>query len=1079
MNLWNPHAITSGNGEGSLICPLRKHTGSVKGLEFNSFSPNLLASGAADGDLCIWDLANPAQPSLYPALKGGSSQAAGQGVDITHLAWNRKVQHILASTSSGGTTVVWDLKRQRQVISFTDPNMKRRCSALQWNPEVATQLVVASDDDRSPTLQVWDLRNSISPLREFVGHTKGVLSLSWCEADSSLLLSSGKDNRTICWDTELGEPLCELPSSGNWNFDVQWCPRAPGVFSAASFDGKVSLYNLTDCTSQEKEKVVNPDFSVTYKSKGPATPLKKAPSWLKKPCGVNCGFGGRMVAFHTPTMPDGSKGNSLVSISQLPVSRETPSMEEFETAMADKANIPAYCEAKAADSVSEDEAEVWNFLNVLYQDDARRTLLKILGHEPPTPAEATAATDEAVEGATEGLGDLAINDGKAKPEDAPAEGGDGSDFFDNLPEKAGSVPPSPKPQENGVLRQGFQDKAPGLGQDEDLDESEIEIQKAIFVGDYETAVAACLEKGRLADALVLASIGGTELWDATQREYMRRANLPYMKIVAAISEDNLEKLVDDRSLRNWKDTLAILCTYAKSQEWTVLCKKLAVKLDDAGMQHPAVLCYICAGCTDEAVRYWSNAAVKQHGSLSGSVEALQAVVEKSVVLGSATGQAGDTFASVMSTYAQLLASQGKLDEALKYLGKVPGEPSDETAVLKDRLYRAGARSSSGAAPASPFEAQPITSTSAPATQPATQHQQAGHAPQQAGYAQQQAGYAQQQAGYAQQQAVYAQQQAGYGQQQQTSPYGHQSSPYGQPQSSPYGQPQQPQTFQPAAPQPQTFQPAAPQPQAVPSYAQQAPAKPKTAYDTAAQPSFKTRSSYESQPAPTFQHQQPAQPSAGQYTPPAGAATMQYAAAGQAATFQPAPSQAPMAPTAAQAAATTVQQPATFVPQARQFSSAVPLPAQPSVSPQPVQQGFGQTAPAPAPAPAPAQAKPVKPVAPANTNISNVDTSKISDDLKPAIASLTQLYQTCAQGHPARKKELDDVSKKLGVLFFKLNIGDVKPSVKASLIELSAALAQGDSARAGQIHVQLTTTDWDECGPWLTALKRLMKLSGMR
>lgn len=44
----------------------------VKGLEFNSFSPNLLASGAADGELCIWDVANPAQPSLYPALKVGA-----------------------------------------------------------------------------------------------------------------------------------------------------------------------------------------------------------------------------------------------------------------------------------------------------------------------------------------------------------------------------------------------------------------------------------------------------------------------------------------------------------------------------------------------------------------------------------------------------------------------------------------------------------------------------------------------------------------------------------------------------------------------------------------------------------------------------------------------------------------------------------------------------------------------------------------------------------------------------------------------------------------------------------------------
>lgn len=47
---------------------------------------------------------------------------AGPGNEITHIAWNRKVQHILASTIANGTTVVWDLKRQKPVISFKDPN---------------------------------------------------------------------------------------------------------------------------------------------------------------------------------------------------------------------------------------------------------------------------------------------------------------------------------------------------------------------------------------------------------------------------------------------------------------------------------------------------------------------------------------------------------------------------------------------------------------------------------------------------------------------------------------------------------------------------------------------------------------------------------------------------------------------------------------------------------------------------------------------------------------------------------------------------------------------------------------------
>jgi WD40 repeat protein len=128
-----------------------------------------------------------------------------------------------------GATVIWDLKKQRPVITLKDPNSQRRCSVLQWNPEVATQLVVASDDDRSPTLQLWDLRNSMGPVKEFVGHTKGVLGMAWSAQDPGLLLSCSKDCRTVCWEVATTDTLCELPASGNWDFDVQVGRGAPGA----------------------------------------------------------------------------------------------------------------------------------------------------------------------------------------------------------------------------------------------------------------------------------------------------------------------------------------------------------------------------------------------------------------------------------------------------------------------------------------------------------------------------------------------------------------------------------------------------------------------------------------------------------------------------------------------------------------------------------------------------------------------------------------------------------------------------------------------------------------------------------
>lgn len=38
--------------------------------------------------------------------------------------------------------------------------------------------------------------------------------------------------------------VSELPPGTNWNFDVHWYPRIPGVISASSFDGKIGIYNI-------------------------------------------------------------------------------------------------------------------------------------------------------------------------------------------------------------------------------------------------------------------------------------------------------------------------------------------------------------------------------------------------------------------------------------------------------------------------------------------------------------------------------------------------------------------------------------------------------------------------------------------------------------------------------------------------------------------------------------------------------------------------------------------------------------------------------------------------------------------
>lgn len=143
-------------------------------------------------------------------------------------------------------------------------------------------------------------------------------------------------------------------------------------------------------------------------------------------------------------------------------------------------------------------------------------------------------------------------------------------------------------------------------------------------------------------------------------------------------------------------------------------------------------------------------------------------------------------------------------------------------------------------------------------------------------------------------------------------------------------------------------------------------------------------------------------------------------------------------------------------------------------------GMGQpqaAAPPPQPAAPPAPTGP-----PSNVNIVNVDTSQVAPQAKPLIDGLRALHQACATAPQmqaaSKKREMDDNSKKLGQLFWKLNAGEVSEGVVQKLLLLKQALDQGNLNQALSVQASLTTSNWDECSSWLTALKRLIKARQM-
>ena len=77
-------------------------------------------------------------------------------------------------------------------------------------------------------------------------------------------------------------------------------------------------------------------------------------------------------------------------------------------------------------------------------------------------------------------------------------------------------------------------------------------------------------------------------------------------------------------------------------------------------------------------------------------------------------------------------------------------------------------------------------------------------------------------------------------------------------------------------------------------------------------------------------------------------------------------------------------------------------------------------------------------------------------MAPVIASLRALVQACAAGLagvPAKKREMEDNSKRVGGLFWRLNARQVSAPVCAALGQLAAALDAGDLATASQIQAR--------------------------
>ncbi|NXF36356.1 SC31B protein, partial [Nyctibius bracteatus] len=696
LTMYSVHHILASKSQ-PVIGQTEKHSGPVRALDFNPFQlfffpqSNLLASGANDSEIFIWDLNNFSVP-MTPGAKSQPHE------DISVVSWNRQVQHILSSAHPSGKAVVWDLRKNEPIIKVSDHSNRMHCSGMAWHPEVATQLVLSSEDDRLPVIQIWDLRFATSPLSQLEGHTRGVLSVSWCQADPELLLSSAKDNRILCWNPSVGEVVYELPIQNQWCFDVQWCPRNPSVFSAATFDGWINIYSVMGGNLEAQQKTQADKISSSFNNLDPfgtgqilpplqvpeqvaqttlIPPLKKPPKWIRRPVGVSFAFGGKLISFGLTKAPGQQMQQTYphqVFISQVTTETEFL-LRSRELQMAlQSGNLLDYCQGKIQTAKLPFDENLWNFLKVNLEQESRTKLLKLLGYSKEDLQKKIASC------LSNGIPDKqplpeADETNAAQPDQLLVNSSDdvaavssSSAFFDNL-----------IPQNMSTMEIPVTEDTDGL------------ISQALLLGNFEGAVELCMRAERFADAIILAVAGGENLLKETQKRYFAKHKTKLSLLLSSIVQQNWQDIVCTCDLQSWKEALAILLTYSKHEDYTQLCDMLGARLEsegDVALSNDACLCYISSGNVERLVECW----VKNHET--SSPLALQDLIEKVMVLsrsiemlrGTAGPAPGPVLAERITQYASILASQGCLAAAMNYLPSSSKELLIEQ--LRDRLFHA-------------------------------------------------------------------------------------------------------------------------------------------------------------------------------------------------------------------------------------------------------------------------------------------------------------------------------------------------------------------------------------------------------
>ena len=195
----------------ALILQLTGHKSEGVALSWNQKREGLLASGADDGLVMVWDLADQLSPSSLTAFENGQKTTEkgigpscilqGHEGSVQCLDFHPLHQHLLFSASDDRCIRIWDTRLADKGSMTNVRNAHSSAiNCIQAHP-IAEHVIATAGKD---VVKIWDMRfeRRSEPAMTLKGHTGEILSLEWAPHREYVLATGSMDRSVIVWNIE-------------------------------------------------------------------------------------------------------------------------------------------------------------------------------------------------------------------------------------------------------------------------------------------------------------------------------------------------------------------------------------------------------------------------------------------------------------------------------------------------------------------------------------------------------------------------------------------------------------------------------------------------------------------------------------------------------------------------------------------------------------------------------------------------------------------------------------------------------------------------------------------------------------